>query len=190
MKCRNMRRVAAIEPEMSHSTTSGGGRRRALAAAEFDQALRPQARRQGRAHVGRGPARRRAVAARRRSGTGRRSCAIARRGRVDLGLRHLLEVHCPAAPRGPRRSRSRRSRLRAARSSSLRRLALPGCSASCRRRLSSLRSSGSARHVDLRQQHLHHLLEQTRIAPKDVEGLVENLAAGRAGSRRPECSVQ
>ena len=32
------------------------------------------------------------------------------------------------------------------------------------------------RHADLRQQHLHHLFQQARIAPEDVEGLVEDLA--------------
>ncbi len=53
----------------------------------------------------------------------------------------------------------------------------PGCcSASCRRRLSCLPLSCCGRHVDLRQQHVHHLLEQARIAPVDVERLVEDLA--------------
>ena len=35
---------------------------------------------------------------------------------------------------------------------------------------------GIGRHADRRQQQLHHLFEQPRVAPEDVEGLVEDLA--------------
>ena len=47
------------------------------------------------------------------------------------------------------------------------------------------------RHADLRQQHLHHLLEQPRIAPIDVERLVEDLAlVAPVHEHRMECPVE
>ncbi len=52
----------------------------------------------------------------------------------------------------------------------------PGCSASCRRRLSCFLVVRLGRHADRRQQHVHHLLEEARIAPIDMERLVEDLA--------------
>ncbi len=173
---------------MSHSTTSGGGRRAPALALQRDDARRERswarsvARmsvREPRGSGGEAPGRQRRRAA--------APCAcIAALAPRHLRVRHLLEIHLAAAPRASEKVMAASSSI----SVSSRR---PG------RRLAGGQRLGQApvhllgrrdlRQREARQQQPHHLFQQLRIAPEDVEGLVEQLALVAAvdedGVQRP-----
>ena len=160
---------------MSHRMTSGGGRRRGLRLRSSISPSGRSARRSEARKSTRGPRRAGAVAA---GAALRHRQAQPRDGAqrlVDLGLGHLLEIallqHL-AVGHGEGRLDLDFGRLVLV----LRRLALPGLQRVLQAAAELLALSGLGRHADLRQQHLHHLFEQPRIAPIDVERLVEDLA--------------
>ena len=171
-KCSRICAYRAIEPEMSHSTTSGGGRvlRRLRAIVRISPPWRRLARMVRRRSVtgpsGSGRSRR----VRRRS-SGRVSRRISRLAAVDLGGAHRLEIH-PLQPLlvgdGEHGVLHRRVLLR------LRRRALRG------HRLGDAAAAGAGAFAPLvllrlQQCHRRGLKRGGRVAPEQREGLVEHL---------------